>query len=405
MADFSLNDLADSFTHLCNNSIQKEMENFEAVKKESMWDLATFRQHLVTHHPNGAVGYASGEALWQDKILPQMQNITRWALMCAQDMLENRKNSCEVYGYDFMLDEEFNIWLLEVNASPDMSPSTDVTERLTERVMDDMIKVMVDASDFCWGRHKHQHTCSVPTGGWELIHRGEAEVSFPISAFGCKLALTGKEIEIPRVYAGAVPTYSKAGSKRETRAEKLREEVKKKEEERAREEERKREEKKALLKAEVKRRRKEEKRRLREQQRLLSEREGSVDPAEGITEGCLRGAVDGGGDGEVLDGWGDEDGDAGLALGMNGSGLAVDRGHAGHAEEQPGAPGQGWGDLETKEPPRDQRQAKKAAVVAARGESEARAFSREKVNPRNASQRLLQPANKQVSPAGLCGCV
>ena len=131
MADFSLNDLADSFTHLCNNSIQKEMENFEAVKKESMWDLATFRQHLVTHHPNGAVGYASGEALWQDKILPQMQNITRWALMCAQDMLENRKNSCEVYGYDFMLDEEFNIWLLEVNASPDMSPSTDVTERLT----------------------------------------------------------------------------------------------------------------------------------------------------------------------------------------------------------------------------------------------------------------------------------
>jgi len=37
-----------------------------------------------------------------------------------QDMLENRKNSCEVYGYDLMLDEDLNIWLLEVNASPDM---------------------------------------------------------------------------------------------------------------------------------------------------------------------------------------------------------------------------------------------------------------------------------------------
>ena len=58
--------------------------------------------------------------------------------MCAQDMLENRKNSSEVYGYDFMLDQDFNIWLLEVNASPDMSASTPVTERLTSRVMDDM---------------------------------------------------------------------------------------------------------------------------------------------------------------------------------------------------------------------------------------------------------------------------
>jgi hypothetical protein len=57
------------------------------------------------------------------------------------------------------------------------------------------------------------------------------QVSFPISAFGCKLALTGSEIVIPKVFTGGVPTYDKKGSKRETRADKLREEQKKKEEE------------------------------------------------------------------------------------------------------------------------------------------------------------------------------
>jgi len=64
--------------------------------------------------------------------------------MCAQDMLENRKNSCENYGYDFMLDADCNVWLLEVNASPDMSASTDVTERLTYSVLQDMMKVVID---------------------------------------------------------------------------------------------------------------------------------------------------------------------------------------------------------------------------------------------------------------------
>ncbi len=34
----------------------------------------------------------------------RMKDISKWALMCAQDMLENRKGSCEMYGYDFMLD-------------------------------------------------------------------------------------------------------------------------------------------------------------------------------------------------------------------------------------------------------------------------------------------------------------
>jgi len=42
--------------------------------------------------------------------------------------------------------------------------------------MDDMIKVMVDAREFNWGRKKYDKACDVDTGGWELVHRGEAEV-------------------------------------------------------------------------------------------------------------------------------------------------------------------------------------------------------------------------------------
>lgn len=41
--------------------------------------------------------------------------------------MKNRKRSFEVYGYDFMIDEQFNTWLIEVNMSPSSDTTTPVT--------------------------------------------------------------------------------------------------------------------------------------------------------------------------------------------------------------------------------------------------------------------------------------
>jgi len=39
-------------------------------------------------------------------------------------MMDNRKNSMEMFGYDFMIDEEYNPWIIEINSSPSMDYST-----------------------------------------------------------------------------------------------------------------------------------------------------------------------------------------------------------------------------------------------------------------------------------------
>jgi len=60
------------------------------------------------------------------------------------DACQTSKNSFEMFGFDFMLDDSFIPWLIEVNLSPDMSYSTHITERLVKSMGEDIIKVVVD---------------------------------------------------------------------------------------------------------------------------------------------------------------------------------------------------------------------------------------------------------------------
>lgn len=62
------------------------------------------------------------------------------SLLASQEAMDRRKNSFELYGADFMVMEDFSVWLIEINSHPDMSYSTSVTTRLCRQVIEDTIK-------------------------------------------------------------------------------------------------------------------------------------------------------------------------------------------------------------------------------------------------------------------------
>ena len=52
--------------------------------------------------------------------------------------------SFEIFGYDFIIDNEFNPWLLEINNNPGLAISSSVIEKIIPRMLDDAFRLTID---------------------------------------------------------------------------------------------------------------------------------------------------------------------------------------------------------------------------------------------------------------------
>ena len=57
---------------------------------------------------------------------------------------KNRKFCYVLLGYDFMIDINFKIWLIEINKNPGLSFSSPIIEMLLPRMMDDSLRLTID---------------------------------------------------------------------------------------------------------------------------------------------------------------------------------------------------------------------------------------------------------------------
>lgn len=50
----------------------------------------------------------------------------------------------EIFGYDFILDNEFNTWLIEANTNPCLEESSHLLRILLPRMLNDAFKLTID---------------------------------------------------------------------------------------------------------------------------------------------------------------------------------------------------------------------------------------------------------------------
>lgn len=79
-------------------------------------------------------------------LIPAMKKLICRSVFASRKLVDpmRRKHCFELFGYDFILDEDLNTWLIEVNTNPALDESSEFLKVLLPRMVDDMVTITVD---------------------------------------------------------------------------------------------------------------------------------------------------------------------------------------------------------------------------------------------------------------------
>ena len=155
--------------HLTNYCMQKHSDNLGKFEEGNTLSFNQFQRYIDEHHGERGVSV-------REDLVPRMQNMVVDSIMATRSHLNrgNRKQRCfELFGYDFMVDEDFRSYLIEVNTNPFLGFQNDWHRGVVESMVEDMLQLTVDR--FFGGASAGTLGGEPPVGsGWQLLKSDSA---------------------------------------------------------------------------------------------------------------------------------------------------------------------------------------------------------------------------------------
>ena len=125
------------FIHITNYSFQKNSSNFEKFEIGNEISYNDFKNFLKKE----------GIPLQKfDDMINQMKFLIKLSFNAVSNKLTkiNPVLCFEIFGYDFIIDNDFKPWILEINDNPGLCISSPVIEKLIPRMLDDAFRLTID---------------------------------------------------------------------------------------------------------------------------------------------------------------------------------------------------------------------------------------------------------------------
>lgn len=82
----------------------------------------------------------------EEHFMPRMKDIIIDSFLSVRHTMNpnKRKNVFELFGFDFLLDEDFRLWLIEINTNPYLGTPSKEMATVVPRMIDDLFKLTLD---------------------------------------------------------------------------------------------------------------------------------------------------------------------------------------------------------------------------------------------------------------------
>ena len=140
----SLEEIKNQFIHLTNYSVNKNsIEYVPSTNTDSQdghkWTLRTLWRYLALCR------VANPEQIWAniiDLIVKTVISAESQILVLLKQHLKNRQSCFELLGFDIMLDEQFKLWLLEVNITPSLRADSVLDFSVKNQLVKDILNTI-----------------------------------------------------------------------------------------------------------------------------------------------------------------------------------------------------------------------------------------------------------------------
>lgn len=135
--NFGKNDKFDKSTHLTNASVQKFHPKFKDQKEDTIFSMDMVRDYFLKEAPD----VVKSAEHFNQKVVQKCDEICRLLFESVKDKLERKYGCFEVFGLDFLLDDNLDPQLLEINTNPALFTDTQVQKEMLPKLADDIIKL------------------------------------------------------------------------------------------------------------------------------------------------------------------------------------------------------------------------------------------------------------------------
>ena len=126
--------------HLTNYCMQKNSPHVGKYEDGNTLSFADFQRYLNQFHKEDDVDF-------RRDIFPKLKQLCVDAILSAHNELRNGnkgRHSAELFGFDFMIDSDYRVWLIEVNTNPFLGTQNQWHGKLVSDMIEGFTQLVID---------------------------------------------------------------------------------------------------------------------------------------------------------------------------------------------------------------------------------------------------------------------